>query len=307
MIGEDNITVTYVENEATNGRDKYSYPAKMVIIENTTDNLVDLQNYVSANFTKDLKDGKFANQVRFKTKSGKPFSFGILIIDDYNNVLDSETDTICEINQLKSTNPLINETTVDVENNIAKLTNGIAIFTRVSIVEKSNKSYSFYVSYSGNRDFAQLNKTFEIFIEKCGRGEIFNEKRCIDCEENFYSLEAEPELLSLILNRTVECDTCPLNADCPGGDRVIPFQGFWRLSENTSAIVKCFPPESCPVQKDWIKTGLTNLQFTCATGYAGNNLFFLSSPFSSLSLLLPPFSLLLTPFFLLLHPSSLLL
>ncbi len=267
LVGTD-TTVSFVNNTANNGKDIYSFPSKLLIVKNTGEDIAALQEYVSnKSFINDYLNRSFVNKPEFFTKSGNPFSFGILIIDDYNNVLDSETDTICEIKDLGTNNG----TTVDVENNIAKLSQGMAIFTRVSIVEKSNNVYNFLVVYSGNNDYQNLNKTFDIFIQKCGRGEIFNENRCIACEENFYSLEADPEGLSLSLfNKTLECDTCPAYGECPGGEKIIPYDGYWRFNENTSKIVKCYPKESCPYQSTWVTQSNSTLIFDCGVGSEGN-------------------------------------
>ena len=265
LVGKD-TNVTFSSNNASNGKDIYSFPSKLLIVQNTGEDISELQLYVgNKSFINDYLKKKFDVNPVFYTKSGNPFSFGILIIDDYNNVLDSETDTICEIKDVTSA------TAVDVENNIAKLSQGMAIFTRVSIVETSNTLYNFLVVYSGNNDYQNLNKSFNIFIQKCGRGEIFNENRCIACEENFYSLEPDPEYLSRVyLNRTLECDTCPGYAECPGGDKIIPNNGYWRLNENSSTIVKCYPPESCPYQSSWVTQTNYSIDFECGTGYAGN-------------------------------------
>ena len=261
--------VTMVNNTAKNGKDIYSYPYKLLIVPNTGEETSALQEYVdNQTFIQNYNMGKFNSRAVFQTKSGNPFSFGILIIDYYNNVLDTETDTICEIKDYGNQNM-----TVDVENNIAKLSAGMAIFTRVSIVEKSNTTYNFYVQYSGNNDFQNLSRDFDIYVEKCGRGEIFNENRCIACEESFYSLEADPEGYSLLMsNKTLECNTCPALAECGGGDKIIPNDGYWRMNENTSKIVKCYPKESCPLQAGWQNRTSTNfsITFECGVGYAGN-------------------------------------
>lgn len=267
LMGEGK-NVSFVNNKAKNGQNLYSYPSKLLIIANTGEELTGLEEYVKNNtFIKDYLGNKLETELTFNTKSGVPFSFGILIIDDYNNVLDSETDTICEIKP-RTVN---GSTSVEVENNIAKLTEGMAIFTRVSIVEKSDTLYYFTVIYSGNNDYQQLSRTFNIFVEKCGRGEIFNENRCLPCEENFYSLEPDPEKRSIELNnKTMECSTCPVMSECPGGDKIIPYDGYWRMNENTTKMVKCYPKESCPYQAQWVTQTTHTAIFQCKEGYSEN-------------------------------------
>jgi len=259
--------VTFTNNNASNGINIYSYPSQLLIVQNTGEDISQLQEYVAnQSFIQDYKAGVFNTKPVFYTKSGDPFSFGILIIDNYDNVLDTETDTICEIKD-------IGAVAVDVENNIAKLSAGMAIFTRVSIVEKSDETYNFLIQYSGNNNFQNLSIAFDIFVQKCGRGEIFNENLCTVCEESFYSLEADPEAYSILMqNKTMECNTCPVLAYCPGGDKIIPNDGYWRMNSNTSLIVKCYPPESCPYQANWENTSTINfsITFQCGIGYEGN-------------------------------------
>lgn len=267
LVGTEK-NVSFEDNTANNGIDIYSYPSKLLIVTNTGEDIINLQDYVTnGSFLIDYLNETLNPHPTFDVKSGNPFSFGTLIIDDYNNVLDSETDTICEVKPLSINGSLA----VDVENNLAKLSQGMAIFARVSIVETSNSLFHFYVVYSGNNDYQILNKTFDIFIQKCGRGEIFNENRCISCEDNFYSLEPNPEALSLSLsNKTLECTTCPGYAYCPGGEKIIPDDGYWRMNENTSKIVKCYPKESCPYQNVWVNQSNFTLFYQCGTGYSGN-------------------------------------
>lgn len=90
----------------------------------------------------------------------------------------------------------------------------------------------------------------------CGYGEIFEQLStgsvvCTVCAAGFYALE---------LGATV-CNSCPENTDCPGGNTLDMDEGFWRVNEFSSEVLKC------PVQKSCL--GGSNVAEQCRSGHTG--------------------------------------
>ena len=71
------------------------------------------------------------------------------------------------------------------------------------------------------------------FVRECIRGEIFQptKNECYKCGKSYYSIDTKDQ----------ECKSCPLNAQCEGGDRIIVNEGFWRKNINSINIYKCNP------------------------------------------------------------------
>ena len=85
-----------------------------------------------------------------------------------------------------------------------------------------------------------FDPTFSTQIEfrPCQAGEEYTDDgRCVSCLEEFYSLEAPTSVRS--------CEKCPRNAECLGGDRMTPVQGFWRSGAQSLNFIPCFNPAAC--------------------------------------------------------------
>jgi hypothetical protein len=44
----------------------------------------------------------------------------------------------------------------------------------------------------------------------------------------------------------LSCRPCPTGAICPGGERIMPMQGYWAPNEGSDFVVKCTVSEACP-------------------------------------------------------------
>lgn len=74
-------------------------------------------------------------------------------------------------------------------------------------------------------DVPAANITLE--IRGCGRGEVTpNPNACQRCLQGYYSLDAQQAV----------CNMCPINANCTGGDAILPLPGFWRSSANSTQV-----------------------------------------------------------------------
>jgi hypothetical protein len=119
-------------NSAPTGPNIYTFAMRLVIIPNVTSE-VELRNYTRDHFEKDLKEGRLDKPPVFILKSGFHVAFGIVLLDHQNNIVASNNDDIATV-----TNDSQN---VRLEKSVAKISKGMAILEKVSIVAESLKSY----------------------------------------------------------------------------------------------------------------------------------------------------------------------
>eukprot|EP01016_Furgasonia_blochmanni_P014177 TRINITY_DN1736_c0_g3_i2.p1 TRINITY_DN1736_c0_g3~~TRINITY_DN1736_c0_g3_i2.p1 ORF type:complete len:441 (+),score=30.47 TRINITY_DN1736_c0_g3_i2:1-1323(+) len=75
---------------------------------------------------------------------------------------------------------------------------------------------------------------------------------CIPCKSEYYSLRNDSK-----------CATCPSeDAICPGGNKVIAKQGYWRRDADTPTVLKCPIERACPGDR-------VDVHNQCARGYQG--------------------------------------
>ena len=63
--------------------------------------------------------------------------------------------------------------------------------------------------------------------------------KCIKCNQGTYSLNNNS-----LENNISQCTLCELNSYCPGGDKLIPKNDFWKLSDKSTLIIQC-PLRTC--------------------------------------------------------------
>ena len=90
--------------------------------------------------------------------------------------------------------------------------------------------------------------SFDYHTRLCLPGEISSDTGCYLCPKNTFSVEPQES----------DCRECPGYATCPGGSALLLDQGYWRLSELSSAVYTCPIPSAC----------LGGQNSTCAEGYA---------------------------------------
>jgi len=93
-----------------------------------------------------------------------------------------------------------------------------------------NEVYEIFNSLNEKRENGHYSVIIPFLTPSCQKGEIFNEKIlfCESCKENYYSLSITD----------TKCYSCPLNAFCPGGEKIEVEVGFWRL-KNSINIYEC--------------------------------------------------------------------
>ena len=175
---------------------------------------------------------------------GKNYQFKATIFDDFGNIVhDNDNEFIKLYLDNKS-----KKKSFRLQDEVRKIVNGSAFFKEFTIF---GELYS-HIFVSFILESRKLNFTAKFYLKKCIKGDIFRDKGCWTCPQNFYSISDDQI-----------CFPCPLNAECPGGSLIIPKLGYWRFNESFSEIFKCKNELSCPFNK-------TN---KCAEGHKGNNCF----------------------------------
>ena len=64
------------------------------------------------------------------------------------------------------------------------------------------------------------------------------------------------------LGKGVTCRSCPTGAECPGGERIWPLEGYWTPGEDSGFVVACEPKAACRGKQDAVIAA-------CAAGYKG--------------------------------------
>ncbi|KAL4455417.1 hypothetical protein ABPG74_012569 [Tetrahymena malaccensis] len=135
-------------------------------------------------------------------------------------------------------------------------------FQQLTLIGKPNSSV--VIQFFSNQLFPlnqktnkyDQNYTFDLKINfrNCISGEQVKEfnslVQCEICQKGQFSLNE------------LQCQNCPQNAQCLGGNKIITDYGYWRKSSNTSLIVQCENQESNCVGGEFGN-------FICKKGYIG--------------------------------------
>lgn len=71
-------------------------------------------------------------------------------------------------------------------------------------------------------------------IRSCIRGEVAPTPiTCQPCQEGYFSFDPH----------AVVCDSCPANANCTGGNAIVPVPGYWRSSASSNQVHRCAIPK----------------------------------------------------------------
>jgi len=98
-----------------------------------------------------------------------------------------------------------------------------------------------------------LNFNIDVIFSDCEIGDIYDPQTkmyyfiyykfllsnhsCETCSTNHYSLD-DPY-------HAKNCSRCLDNALCPGGSKIAPLPGYWRLDSQTTKILKCPEASAC--------------------------------------------------------------
>jgi hypothetical protein len=67
--------------------------------------------------------------------------------------------------------------------------------------------------------------------------------RCVSAPQDY--LRRMNDTLNTLANGDAACRSCPPNALCPGGARVVPSPGYWVSAPNSTAVHQCLNPQAC--------------------------------------------------------------
>jgi hypothetical protein len=198
---------------------------------------------VSSNgFQKDNNNNHYRTQIT----SGANFGLNILIMDYQEHRLLFERGTMSNFEISPG--------------NIAKLYNdpvisrfGLITLNRVTVNMKPGSVFNFSLNLKffeqdhlpfilQNNPLNELTVEFNSYVRLCIQGEIFIEgdQSCEPCPDEKYSLIDPSVALT-----SIQCISCPENAECKGGAQIRPLAGFWRSHENSSIIVECLARDAC--------------------------------------------------------------
>ena len=229
--------------------------------------------------------------------SGQPFNFTIFFTDSYNQLLlfDNEAKSTLSCLYINSTMPKnknysnssdSENFSIYIEKNTAQSQKGIISFIDVNIIFQPGVDFQCQIqtkyddtvlvttdyesSSSNNRT---LNISIFIHMRNCSKGEILLEDNsCFVCETPTFSVIDPMDLK----NSKKECLLCPDNAYCIGGNNILPQQGNWRSSLNSSLILECPTQESCEGSSYFSQQSNYNIsdegfvQGICHPNYWGN-------------------------------------
>ena len=154
-----------------------------------------------------------------------------------------------------------NESDVKASHQTASLSNGFGVFNELTVISLPGSLHAANLSFS--TPFQNINYSIKFRFLPCKRGEVFLNLQCLICDIGYYSFSDSPYLQ----NKSV-CDVCDPNAVCPGGDKLIPKPGYWRIDENSSKIIACTTADQCPDQT--VVAVNNSLEFVCGESYYGH-------------------------------------
>jgi predicted outer membrane repeat protein len=133
-------------------------------------------------------------------------------------------------------------TTVTITNNSDFVNNSAVIGTDV------NAEPLVKMSLAGSRIDAQSRGVFWL-RKQCEVGEVLQHGYCQKCIPSTYSFDPSRS----------SCEICPINANCTGGDSLLPLSGYWHSGRYSTQIHRC--PHVVDV---------CEYNGTCSSGYTGH-------------------------------------
>ncbi|CAG9324277.1 unnamed protein product [Blepharisma stoltei] len=235
-------------NSALYGNDIASFPAMMVLLNDTNQRALQYQGNSELNL----------NNIASGQNKNPPLAFAL--IDDISQIIT--TDCASQAQLQSSNDDLIISGT-----SIAYAVNGIFYFRSYIISAKPGSSNEIYVFSSAIEELKmnksshsmQMSSKLPIYVSLrlCEIGEAAVGLNCESCLENYYNIDSKKS----------KCYDCPSSAICYGNYTIVPKHGYWRDNKFTDHFWKCPYPPACLGSPD-----ISNLSFTgkCAKGYENN-------------------------------------
>jgi hypothetical protein len=144
---------------------------------------------------------------------------------------------------------------------VQEMAQGISNFTSLLVYCDPGYSMTINITYTveGNSLSALVPMTFRV----CEKGEYYGNHICSPCEKGTFSL-TEPSSVSLSdLTQIKVCKKCPDEADDCYSDVMVVKEGYWRVSDEASTILKC------PLGSGSCGGGAETGDASCEEGYHG--------------------------------------
>lgn len=250
-IDEDNI---FEKNTATVGNITVSKPSKFLIFSNSTE----LNEFKNKSFPIN-----YSNTMSLNASSGQIVELFIVLLDSENNYLKFDNSGEIIIEALVLTKYSSIKSDLKILNNKNKINAGIAIFDSLIIIGQPEYSYKSIIKYTDN--YNSFTITFEFNMSLCKTGEIYINSKCLPCSTGFFSLDPNSFKHSIST-----CEVCLDNAICMGKNHILPLQGYYRLNENSTVIVKCLNENNCPDQLYFYMNNPQSYEYECTEGSYGN-------------------------------------
>ena len=203
--------------------------------------------------------------------SGVPFDMSIEIIDDFNK------GVFIDFNSSGTLKPNTQDQSYSnsgfMVKNFATSKSNFLNFSNMVILSKSGQTLNFFLEvtisdffsrlYFQNTKYISLRLPISLYLRKCEIGEILTPNlSCSKCPHGTYSF-FDPMNKSA---NSQKCSLCLQNADCDGGNLLIPMEGYWIYSNDSELIVECELTHNCINIYNYTSKVLTK----CKKGTKGN-------------------------------------
>lgn len=169
-------------------------------------------------------------------------SLGQVITTDYSSVCEIDVDSEKETEYLGGVTQI-------------KAVSGVYTFSSLVLYATPNTNINLLITTTSfESDSDEYDNILAVSVRDCIVGEEKSSNGCTRCQAGYYNFEAG-----------ANCEECPSNAKCLGGDKVYPEEGYWRASITSSKIFKCMYEYACA---GGVET--ESQQGDCEEGYKGN-------------------------------------
>eukprot|EP00877_Chromochloris_zofingiensis_P009338 jgi/Chrzof1/4658/Cz14g21210.t1 len=136
---------------------------------------------------------------------------------------------------------------------------GIAIFPDLKLRKPQGQYTVTFTAWDDNGDANLRPIRMNVTVRSCLPGEIvFAGDTCEPCAAGTYSFDPT----------AIMCETCPLNAQCPGGRSIVPQEGYWHSTADSAQVHRCPNFDACKGNRNM--TDMPMMDQQCSPGYDGN-------------------------------------
>jgi hypothetical protein len=185
---------------------------------------------------------------------------GVYVVDYYGQVVSTESSGFVAAS--------VSETAKCYENDLGYVTGGFnelvdsGLATFSSLAAYCDPGYNMTVNISSESNDVE-STFFALTFRSCVRGEYYQDRICISCENGTYSTtDPSTKSLSELRNSDV-CKACPSGSKACYGDTIVLKEGYWRISDSSTNL------QVCPNGKHACHGGSGSGDLLCHEGYHG--------------------------------------